>query len=160
MKKIYSKLARFVTFVTLPIIGLIVHNSRRVRVVVLAEDQILLQRTSVGAQKWSIPGGGVERHETDEQAVVRELAEEVGLKVKTGQIKKIGEDYRAGSRHKRWPRFTRVYFVIRLPRRVEPKITRPLEILEAQWFLLSDLPQEGNATLETALKLLSRTSRA
>jgi 8-oxo-dGTP diphosphatase len=35
---------------------------------------------------WSIPGGRIEPGETDEQAVVREVAEETGLRVICGQL--------------------------------------------------------------------------
>jgi 8-oxo-dGTP diphosphatase len=35
---------------------------------------------------WSIPGGRIEPGETDEQAVVREVAEETGLRVTCGRL--------------------------------------------------------------------------
>lgn len=39
-----------------------------------------------GRGLWSIPGGRVERGETDAEAVIRELAEETGLKVAPGAL--------------------------------------------------------------------------
>jgi 8-oxo-dGTP diphosphatase len=51
--------------------------------VILEDDQVVLVRRgtppSYGA--WSLPGGAVELGETMEQAVIREVAEEVGLDV-------------------------------------------------------------------------------
>jgi ADP-ribose pyrophosphatase YjhB (NUDIX family) len=39
-----------------------------------------------GAGLWSLPGGRVEPGETDEQAVIREVAEETGLAVLPGRL--------------------------------------------------------------------------
>jgi 8-oxo-dGTP diphosphatase len=47
-----------------------------------------------GAGLWSLPGGRVEPGETDEQAVVREVAEETGLAVRPGRL--AGTVRRAG----------------------------------------------------------------
>ena len=47
-----------------------------------------------GAGLWSLPGGRVEPGESDEQAVVREVAEETGLSVRPGRL--AGTVQRAG----------------------------------------------------------------
>lgn len=156
MKRAYSRFVRLLTIFAYPVSGLILHNSRRARVVVLAEGQILLQRTSVGSQRWSLPGGGVMKKESDKQAAIREVAEEVGLTLTAKQLIYLGEDYRAELGHKGWPKFTRVYFLAELDKKVSPTITRPLEILEVKWFSLTDLPKEDNQTLKAALTLLNQ----
>jgi 8-oxo-dGTP diphosphatase len=60
------------------------------------EGRLLLIRRGhpPGEGLWSIPGGRVEPGETDEEAVVRELAEETGLRVAPGAL--VGMVERAG----------------------------------------------------------------
>jgi len=48
---------------------------------------LLVQRANEpGAGRWSLPGGRVEPGETDQDAVVREVAEETGLQVRTTRL--------------------------------------------------------------------------
>ncbi|MGI8799897.1 MAG: NUDIX hydrolase, partial [Pseudonocardia sp.] len=48
---------------------------------------LLVQRVNEpGAGRWSLPGGRVEPGETDQDAVVREVAEETGLQVRTTRL--------------------------------------------------------------------------
>jgi 8-oxo-dGTP diphosphatase len=60
-----------------------------------AERLLLIQRRNEpGAGLWSLPGGRIEAGETDQQAVVREVAEETGLTVTCGRL--IGAVERPG----------------------------------------------------------------
>jgi len=52
-----------------------------------AERLLLIQRRNEpGAGLWSLPGGRVKAGETDQRAVVREVAEETGLVVTCGRL--------------------------------------------------------------------------
>jgi 8-oxo-dGTP diphosphatase len=47
---------------------------------------MIRRRNEPGAGLWSLPGGRIEAGETDQQAVVREVAEETGLRVTCGEL--------------------------------------------------------------------------
>jgi 8-oxo-dGTP diphosphatase len=47
---------------------------------------MIKRRNEPGAGLWSLPGGRIEPGETDQQAVVREVAEETGLRVTCGAL--------------------------------------------------------------------------
>ncbi len=64
-----------------------------IAVVVDKNNRILLaQKQSYHDNEWEFPGGGVEESETDEQAIMRELNEELGTD-KFELIKRSREDY-------------------------------------------------------------------
>lgn len=48
----------------------------------------LLHRNKKGVTQWELPGGKAEAHETDEQAAIREVVEELGVTVTV--TKKLG----------------------------------------------------------------------
>lgn len=60
-----------------PCVGALVHDD---------EGRLLVVRRGrpPGAGQWSVPGGRVERDESDQQAVAREVLEETGLHVVVG----------------------------------------------------------------------------
>lgn len=152
MKKLYARLMRLAYLTTLPFTGLLLHNSKRVRILIMYKNEVLLQRTSVGSQKWSTPGGGVEKGENPMTAAIREAAEEVGVAITEDQIKCLGED-RLPARSSSWPMVNVVFYLATLDSRQEPHISRPLEILEADWFKVTELPENHSDTLKFALGL-------
>jgi 8-oxo-dGTP diphosphatase len=61
-----------------PCVGAVVHDD--------AGRLLLVERANdPGRGRWSIPGGRVERGETEPEALVREVAEETGLQVAAGR---------------------------------------------------------------------------
>ncbi len=79
MMKLYYIIVRSIYYLTWPITGIYLHNSQRVRVLIAKDNKILLVKSSYGSQRWSLPGGGVDRGESCMSAASRELAEETGL---------------------------------------------------------------------------------
>lgn len=60
-----------------------------VAALIVKDGKLLIAQRPAGrhmAGKWEFPGGKIERGETPEQALERELSEELGVKTKTGRI--------------------------------------------------------------------------
>ena len=55
-------------------------------VLVRTTEGVLLVQQNMGAGQWGIPGGHMDPNETVEQAAVREMREETGLRVKLGRV--------------------------------------------------------------------------
>lgn len=65
-------------------------------VVITKDKKILLHkefRYPIQDYSWEIQGGGIDEGETVEQAAVRELEEETGIKLNELELKKLGEFY-------------------------------------------------------------------
>ena len=152
MMRIKAALIRSLYILAYPVLGLILHNSHRVRVLIMVGDEILLQRTSVGDQKWSVPGGGIEKNESEEAAAIRETKEEVGVTINKNDLKKIG--WQRVPYKKGWPYLNLTFFQVSLAVKPHISVTRPLEILEADWFSKDNLPKKHSKFLDIALSLL------
>ena len=87
----------------------------------------------IGQNAWQFPQGGICERETPEQALFRELAEEIGLAPE--QVAVVGS--------------TRGWLRYRLPERLIRRDTAPLCIGQKQvWFMLRLLGNEGDVRLD------------
>ena len=68
-------------------------------VVLVDQDRFLLVQEAVGGirELWGLPGGGVKRNETAEEAAIREVKEETGLDVELLKELAVMEDKRRGN---------------------------------------------------------------
>jgi putative (di)nucleoside polyphosphate hydrolase len=107
--------------------------------IVLANDrgQVLWARRVGGRDAWQFPQGGIDSGESTEQALYRELHEEVGLSRDAVEV--------LGS--------TRGWLRYRLPRRFIRKGQKPLCIGQKQkWFLLRMLEDDAAVRLDRSGK--------
>lgn len=103
--------------------------------IVLTNDrgQVLWARRVGGRDAWQFPQGGINRGESPEQALYRELEEEVGLTSEAVEVLGV----------------TRGWLRYRLPRRFIRKGQKPLCIGQKQkWFLLRMLENDDAVRLD------------
>jgi len=107
-------------------------KTKGVRCIIEHDERFLLVRLGYDHKIWTIPGGGVKKHETDEQAIRREVFEEVGIRL--GKIIKINEYINTLE----YKRDTVIVFNSSV---LSPDfVIDGIEIIEAKWFLPQEFP--------------------
>jgi 8-oxo-dGTP diphosphatase len=106
--------------------------------VVLDEGKIVLIRRLFAPFKgcWALPGGFVELGETVERAVVREVFEETGLRVKAVKLVGVYSDPKRDARR-------HTVSVCFLCRKTGGRLASGSDSAEAKWFSLDCLPTLG-----------------
>lgn len=97
------------------------------------EGDILLVKNRFSRQKWALPGGGVNRNESYEQAAVREVLEEIGLKIHN--LRYLGK----ANSHESYAKFSVRVFAAHAS---DYDIKCNFEIMEARWLNMNYLPKE------------------
>lgn len=131
---VYCTFGRIVAFFVSCVFLVIPHRDR-VRVIIAdMNGRIFLVKGLFSRQQWALPGGGLKRDETYQQAAKREVFEEVGLRI--DKLKYIGHTY---SYESFWRFPVRVYLA-RVNNSGQEKLN--LEILELAWLQEDKLPRE------------------
>ncbi|MEO5691231.1 MAG: NUDIX hydrolase [Candidatus Saccharimonadales bacterium] len=113
-------------------------SSQRVRVMLIDDaSNVLLVRSWLSKQLWSLPGGGVERGETPEHASVREIKEETGFSIDKSSLQFV-TTLRNDQMRADLP-----IFLSRIKRKdfVPLKFPYSFEIIDRKWFPLDQLPR-------------------
>ena len=123
--------------------------------VVISEEKILLVKLTYGPAKgmWLIPGGLVDKGETLQEAVIREIHEETGVQVQPSGIVGIRSMVRAEDQ------ITDLYciFVCDVINSPENLAKDDLEVSEVKWIHLDELFEDPEVTSYT--KLIVKTAR-
>ncbi|OKJ08356.1 NUDIX domain-containing protein [Kitasatospora sp. CB01950] len=91
---------------------------------------LLKHRMWPEGRQWGLPSGYANKGERFEDTVVREVREETGLTVKTGELAFLKSGFKL--------RIEVAYEALYVDGRIE---VAPFEILEAGWFAPDDLPE-------------------
>lgn len=131
-KKMLQKISRALYWACKPGIYLLLHRSKRSRVVLRYHDEVLLIRSNFSEGKWGLPGGGIKQDETPEQSAAREVFEEVGVHINPRRLEYISTK-RSGFGRWQWPYTTLIFFEYRLARKPKNLTLQKFEVSEAQW---------------------------
>lgn len=103
-------------------------------ILVNAKRQVFLAKR-IGKEAWQFPQGGIKEAETPEDAMYRELKEEIGL---------LATDVKIITTSRRWLRY-------RLPKRLVRHYSKPICIGQKQkWFLLQLLNKDTQINLSAS----------
>jgi 8-oxo-dGTP pyrophosphatase MutT (NUDIX family) len=97
------------------------------------EVLLLHHRFRVGGA-WGLPGGWLEAHEDPQGAIVRELAEELGLRVERSEVALLHIESRASRNH------LEVFF--RVPVADSFAVPPNFEFTDWRWFRAGELPTD------------------
>ncbi|KNX39554.1 NUDIX hydrolase [Luteipulveratus halotolerans] len=86
---------------------------------------------------WSLPGGLVDKGEQPDEAVVREVAEETGLRVTAGDVFACVVD----------PDVRHIDMIYRVRCDTEPEVAVASEARAASWFAVHELPDPDKPTM-------------
>lgn len=123
----------------------------RVRALIVNEfSEVLLVRSWFGHQKWSLPGGGIQRVERPAEAAVREIYEETGIRVGIDDVEELGTFTNPDPKKP----YTIACFRLKIPKRT-PHLARHrrLEMLDVSWFPLNALPPERSEVVDIAVSM-------
>ena len=113
------------------------------------DERFLFIRQIYGDRSWTIPEGGIKKHEVPAEAIQREVKEEVGVSL--SELRCLGqfvntEQYKVDTVY--------CYFSSVKESTV---IIDHIEVKEAGWFILSNLPERCSYNLKKALELYLST---
>jgi 8-oxo-dGTP diphosphatase len=107
--------------------------------IIIDNDKILLIKRGpnvTSAGKWAIPGGFVDRDETCEQAIVREVKEETNLDANKVKLLRVNDNPKRKNEDRQ-----NIAFVYIVGAKGKPK-GQEGEVDDVKWFDIKDLPPE------------------
>ncbi len=122
-------------------------QTRGAKCVILHDINVLLVRPAYGHKLWTIPGGGVHKHETFLEGALRELKEETG--VETGLTY-----FYAYRQSREFKHDTVQCFYGQVDDATV--VVDNFEIIDYQWFSLESLPDDRSSSVSKILAALPR----
>jgi ADP-ribose pyrophosphatase YjhB (NUDIX family) len=119
-------------------------KTRGVICLILSGDELLLIRQTYGRSAWTLSGGGFKKNETKDEAIKREVKEELGLN--------ITPEYIGEFTHNPEHKIDTVSCFVARVEKVDPKIDH-LEIKEAKWWNINNLPEDRSMSLQRVISM-------
>lgn len=113
-------------------------ETRGVKCVIVYENKILLIKNTYGQKDWTLPGGGMKKSESPEVTAAREVLEETGTNV---YDIKVRGSFISEAEYKK---DTIIFLTAKT--HSDKLNTKSLEIKEAGWFPIYNLPTISNHT--------------
>jgi len=141
IKSNWQKLGVICFWVVWPGLWLYLRGTTRTRVLVVVDKDVLLVKTWLGDGRWSLPGGGLHRHELVDDGALSELYEETGLQLERHSLRYVATQQ--STNH--GLAFTAAFFVAEL--REKPHIrTQRFEIADYAWIPVADSRKDSCST--------------
>ena len=143
MKKIFFDTLFWLSW---PASWLYLRGSTRSRVLLAYKDQAVGVKGWLGEKGWGLPGGGMHKGENPKQGAIREVREELGIKLNSKQLKELGKhDYKHRG-------LSYSYYAFAISLASQPKLkTHSLEIRRAAWLPMSEIYTSGEPDVRTVL---------
>ncbi len=134
MKRTVGILGIIAFWCSWPLLYVYLKRRERTRVLLVANNKVLLVRTWHGPGNWSLPGGGMHQGEDPTGAVKRELTEETGVIIDVNRLRVLGK-----KTHTEYGlKFVCNYFYSELDAELIARPRLP-EILHAEWVEIDQL---------------------
>lgn len=131
----------------LPVIKLYAaHTKPRTRLLIIANNEVLLVKNWLSNDRWALPGGGLESGEEPVHAAIREVYEELGVAIEPEALKELGLHHSTGNDGLQSAFYLYVYETVD-----RPSVTlRRYEIMDASWWSLSEVTTDINQVSQPA----------
>lgn len=126
----------------------------RARVIILNEHNEVLLVHEIASNRWSLPGGGIEKGETPAVAAAREIKEETGLDINFSRLALLGilRKPEADIGY-----VAHIFMVMIQKDELGESGFNKRELIDAGWFGLDQLPTGMSGVTRAAFVLLSKT---
>lgn len=143
MRKTQIYIGRALYKSLLPLRRIYRSNRTRAYAVIEYNQKILIVKNWIGSGVWSLPGGGGQIGETEEDTLIREVHEETGVKVDKKQLKVITK----GEHNREFGKKKFVIFHVKQTNRPN-LVINSLEIVDYRWVDKKELGDVHPASYE------------
>ena len=149
MRRLWNLAGKAAFYLGWPILWLSMRWTRRTRVIIHTDSEVLLVRGWLSSGRYALPGGGLRPNEPALAGAIREVKEETGLKLESDRMKLLAEGHTKGD----GLTFKFIAFTYYLPTWQEPH-PRRFELTAATWLPIKTALSLDDITEDTK-RLLS-----